>query len=55
MVYQIISTLGQIFKQLLSVVLMFSLGIDKYEKGVIGNTAIVMGVVNIFSLKSPHS
>ena len=32
---------------------MFTLGIDKYEEGVIGNTAIVMGVVEKLSMKSP--
>ena len=31
---------------------MFTLGIGKYEKGVVGNTAIVMGVVEKFSMKS---
>ena len=31
---------------------MFTLGIDKHEKGVDGNTAIFMGVVEKFSMKS---
>ena len=34
---------------------MLTLGINKYEKGVIGNTAIVMRVVETFSMKSPPS
>ena len=29
---------------------MFTLGIDEYEKGVIGNTVIVVGVVEKFSI-----
>ena len=32
---------------------MFTLGIEKTEKGVVGNTVIVMGVVTKFSMKSP--
>ena len=32
---------------------MFTLGIDNYEMGVVGNTAIVMGVVEKFCMKSP--
>ena len=32
---------------------MFTLGIDTYEKGVVGNTAIVMGVVEICSMTIP--
>ena len=32
---------------------MFTLGTDKYEKGVVRNTAIVMGVVGKLSMKSP--
>ena len=46
---------NQIFKQLLPVALMLTLGIDKYEKGVVGNTAIFMGVVKNFSMKSAPS
>ena len=42
----------QIFKQLW-LPLILTLGIDKYEKGVVGNTAISMGVVETFSMKSP--
>ena len=38
------------FKQLLSVALMFTLGVDKYEKGVVRSTAIAMGVVEQFSM-----
>ena len=34
---------------------MFTLGIEKYEKGVVGNSAIVMVVVNKFSMKGPLS
>ena len=34
---------------------MFTLGIDKYEKGVVGNTAIFIGVVEKFSMKNPPS
>ena len=32
---------------------MFTLGIDKYEKGVVGKTAVAIGVVEKFSMKSP--
>ena len=32
---------------------MFTVGIDKYEKGMVGNAAIVMGVVERSSMKSP--
>ena len=34
---------------------MFNLDIDKYEKGLVGSAAIVMGVVENFSIKSPPS
>ena len=36
----------QNFKQLLPEKLMYTLGIDKYETDVVGNTAIVMGMVD---------
>ena len=55
MVYQPYFHVNQNYKQLLPVALMFTLGIDKYEKGVVGNTAIVMWVVEKFPMKSPHS
>ena len=32
---------------------MFTLGIEKDEKGKVGNAAIVMCVVEIFSMESP--
>ena len=32
---------------------MFALGIDKYEKGVVGNIYIAVGVVENVSMKSP--
>ena len=40
-VYQPYFNFNQIFKQLLPVAMMLTLGIDKYEKGVVGNTAIL--------------
>ena len=55
MVYQLIFTSNQIFKQLLPVALTFFLGIEKFEKDVAKRTAIVMGVVETFSMKSPPS
>ena len=33
---------------------MFTLSIDRYEKGMVGNSAIVMDVVETFSMKSLH-
>ena len=68
MVYQLISTLTNfqtvafsmqkewfpLFRAVvISLALMFILGIEKYEKGVVGNIAIVMGVVEALSMKSP--
>ena len=32
---------------------MFTLGIDKYEKGVAGNAAVVMGLVKHFPRRAP--
>ena len=55
MVYQLISTLTKFSNKLLSVALMFTLSIDKYDKGVIGNTAIATGVIEKRSMKSPPS
>ena len=44
---------NQSFKQSLPVALMFTLGIVKYEKGLVRNTAIVMGVVENFPRRAP--
>ena len=52
-VYQPYFHFNQNYKQLLPVALMFTLGIDKYEKILVGYPTIVVGVVNKFSMKSP--
>ena len=53
MVYQPYFHFHQIFKHLLPLALMLTLGIDKYEKAVVGNDAIAMGVDKKPSMKSP--